>query len=220
MKKILDTINKKLDSTFSPKGKKLFLGLVAIAIIALIAFCASFLMKEPEPPLPDFSNEATSKPAKNNEDNTENEEIEIDVIDQSEEKMVTLTVDDFGRSNPFLPANESYSNVTKYGFELMAPPETISSDTEAAKIVSTKVSGIMYDNKNPSAILNIEGSDYLVRSGDYIDRYKVLSINKDLVTVQLGPNIYKARVGEAIADAEINRNVIYNLENKFGGAKR
>ena len=146
---------------------------------------------------------------------------DIDDIDKSEEKMVSLSVEDYGRPNPFLPGSESYANLRKYGFELMAPPETLSgTETEAAKVMTTKVSGIMYEPNNPSAILNIEGADYLVRSGDYINNYKVLSISKDLVTVQLGANIYKARVGEVITDSELNYNNVYNLENKFGGAKK
>ena len=106
----------------------------------------------------------------------------------------------------------------KYGFELMAPPEELSSeDSEAAKVMTTKVSGIMYNDNNSSAILNIEGSDYLVRSGDYIHKYKVLAIASDSVTVQLGNNIYKAKVGEIITES-LKHNTIDNLQNKFGGA--
>lgn len=147
-------------------------------------------------------------------------EVEIDEIDKSEEKMVSLSVEDFGRSNPFLPSSEAFSDVTRYGFELMAPPNSITEGSEASKVVTTKVSGIMYDSKSPSAILNIEGNDYLVRSGDYINNYKVLSISKDLVTVQLGVNVYKAKVGEVISDSEMNYNQVYNLQKKFGGAKK
>ena len=78
----------------------------------------------------------------------------------------------------------------------------------------------MYDEKNPSAILNIEGEDYLVKTGDNINNYRILSISKDIVTVQLGMNVHKARVGEIISDATVNHNNVYDLHNKFGGAKR
>ena len=82
----------------------------------------------------------------------------------------------------------------------------------------------MYDNYNPSAILNIDGVDYLVRSGDTVgnavgDNYKVLSISKSVVTVQSGSNVYKAGVGQLLSYDDINKSNIVNLENKFGGAK-
>lgn len=193
--------------------------MVCVAIVAIIFLAPSFNKGEQVedavnlPPIED----ANVKP---NDTDGQMTEVEIDEIDKTEEKMVSLSVEDFGRSNPFLPSSESFSDVTRYGFELMAPPNTITEGSEASKVVSTKVSGIMYDPNSPSAILNIEGSDYLVRSGDYINNYKVLSISKDLVTVQLGVNVYKAKVGEVISDAELNYNQVYNLQNKFGGAKK
>ena len=45
----------------------------------------------------------------------------------------------------------------------------------------------------------MEGTDYLVRTGDVINNYKILAIYKDNVAVQLGDNIYKAGVGELLA---------------------
>ncbi len=100
----------------------------------------------------------------------------------------------------------------------MAPPETITEDADAIEVVKTKVSGIMYDKYNPSAILNINGSDHLVRSGDLINNYKILAINPDNVTVQLGHNIYKAGVGQMFTGEGVNYNSVANLERKFGGA--
>ena len=92
----------------------------------------------------------------------------------------------------------------------------ISVDTTATEIMTTKVSGIMFDKFNPSAILNINGTDYLVRSGDIINGYKILSIGKETVTVQFGSNVYKASVGELFTGQGINYNTVSNLENKFG----
>lgn len=207
LKKILESINEKLDNYFSPKGKKIFIGLVTAALAALLFLIFTggkkeeIVTVEEEQPLEEVT-----------------EMVEIENIEPKEENLVSLTVDDFGRADPFLPSSESFSNTD--GYELLAPPETIMTESDAAKVVSTKVSGIMYDSRNPSAILNIEGSDYLVRSGDYINNYKVLSIGRNLVTVQLGSNIYKAGVGEAISSGEVNYNNVYNLENKFGGARR
>lgn len=145
------------------------------------------------------------------------------VADQTakNQSMVSMSVEDIGRSDPFLPASEAVVSKPKpkYSFDLLPPPESITVDTTATEVISTKVSGIMYDRFNPSAILNISGSDYLVRTGDVINNYKVLSIGRDQVTVQNGANIYKAGVGEMFTGEGVNFNTISNLESKFGGRK-
>ena len=145
------------------------------------------------------------------------------VADQTakNQNMVSMSVEDIGRSDPFLPAGEAVVSKPKpkYSFDLLPPPESITVDTTATEVISTKVSGIMYDRFNPSAILNISGSDYLVRTGDVINNYKVLSIGRDQVTVQNGANIYKAGVGEMFTGEGVNFNTISNLESKFGGRK-
>ncbi len=219
LKKIYNLINEKLDNYFSPNGKKIFIGLVCAALAAIIFLAISFsggskqdaALPEPEP--------AENVLAFQQNSIAEAEsmtEIEIDDIGETEDKTVVLNVEEYGRANPFLPAD----GVLGSGYALMAPPESLSSEeSEAAKVITTKVSGIMYEPNRPSAILNIEGEDYLVRSGDYINNYKILSISKDLVTVQLGVNVYKAGVGQVIADGELNYNKEDNLEHKFGGAK-
>lgn len=141
----------------------------------------------------------------------------------ADDKMVTVSFENAGRANPFLPAGE-VKNVSKkelFDFELIEPPVTAEADSHASKIVTTKISGIMFDNENPSAILNIEGEDYLVRSGDVINGYKILAISPSTVTVQLGSNVYKAGVGETVGNySEINFNTISNLSKKFGGNNR
>ncbi len=134
--------------------------------------------------------------------------------------MVAMSVEDTGRSDPFLPESEKVVVTPKpKDFDLMPPPESISIDSTATEVMGTKVSGIMFDSINPSAILNIGGADYLVRSGDIINGYKVLSIGRDNVTVQFGSNVYKAGVGELFTGEGINFNTVSNLETKFGGAK-
>lgn len=151
--------------------------------------------------------------------------VTLSEVDLSSEKMVAINLEDAGRADPFLPYNEaleqikSQRNVKIYN-GILPPVETLASPSKAIeKILSTKVSGIMYDNYNPSAILNIDGVDYLVRSGDIVNNYKVLSISKSVVTVQSGSNVYKAGVGQLLASDNLNKSNIVNLENKFGGAK-
>ena len=219
VKRVYKEINEKLDNCFSPKGKVVFLGIIFVAFLALVYFGLAFL--SPKETSPQDMPEVPKVQAETEQNEEESmSEIDIEDVDNSEEKMVSLSVEDYGRSNPFLPSSESLANTSKYGFELMAPPESLDVGSEAEKVMGTKVSGIMFEPKDTSAILNIEGMDYLVRSGDYINNYKVLSISKDLVTVQLGANVYKAKVGEVISDAEVNYNEVYNLQNRFGGAKK
>ena len=153
-----------------------------------------------------------------------NEPLEAKQEEKKENKedeilMVSMSVEDTGRLDPFLPFGEGLSSapLNNIGYDLVPPPDAITVDSEAAEVITTKVSGIMYDSFNPSAILNIGGSDYLVRSGDVINGYKVLSIAKEYVAVQKGVNVYKAGVGEMLATGEINYNTISNLESKFGG---
>ena len=134
--------------------------------------------------------------------------------------MVAMSVEDMGRSDPFLPEFEKVVIKPKpKSSDLLPPPEAIVVDSTATDVMTTKVSGIMFDKINPSAILNISGADYLVRSGDIINGYKVLSIGRDTVTVQFGSNVYKAGVGELFTGDGINFNTISNLESKFGGVK-
>ncbi len=139
--------------------------------------------------------------------------------EEEDAAMVQMSVAGMGRSDPFLPESEivaKHKPKSQYADFLAPPPESIVVDTTATEVMTTKVSGIMYDKLNPSAILNISGADYLVRTGDIINGYKILSIAKDTVTVQFGANVYKASVGELFTGEGINYNTVSNLENKFG----
>ena len=214
-------------SAFWSFNKKIGAGVIAIAVALILINTTGCTQKEPEvepmrpvEELPQDSvnvgNDGVNAAIAPDEPAKPLEEKKEDTV-----SMVAMSIEDTGRADPFLPFNEqsySYSS-KKLAYDLLPPPETITSDTSAVEILGTKVSGIMYDNYNPSAILNIGGSDFLVRSGDVINGYKVLSIAKELVTVQKGANIYKAGVGEALTDGEINYNTISNLESKFGGKK-
>lgn len=127
------------------------------------------------------------------------------------------------KANPFLPYREinksnSVKDVPK--FDLVEPPETVTEGSDAARVMDTVVSGILYDKYSPSAILNIEGNDYLVKKGDVINNYKILNIMQDSVTVMLGKNTYKAGIGEILTEGSINYNTVSNLNKKFGGEKR
>ena len=132
------------------------------------------------------------------------------------------------KANPFVPyrtlgnevkvSNELINDVPK--FDLISPPEAVNSNSDAERIMSTVVSGILYDKYSPSAILNIEGTDYLVKKGDTVSKYKVVTIAKDSVTVKVGNNTYTAGIGELLTDGSVNYNDVSNLSKKFGGEKR
>ena len=148
----------------------------------------------------------------------------IDIpTDSDTDKMVAVSVENLGRANPFLPPGENVVKIPQdtLKYDVLPPSESPAPDPDARKVATTKVSGIMYDKSSPSAILNVEGLDYLVRSGDVINGYKVLAIDKSLVTVQVGANIYKAGVGQIVEDSEnaVKYNQIANLSKKFGGNK-
>ena len=115
-------------------------------------------------------------------------------------------------------------DISPYSFNLPVPPTSLAgADAAAAKITRTKVVGIMYNQTSPSAIINVDQKDYLVRPGDKIigQEYKVLKINPSWITVSYGSNVYSAAIGELFSKDELNKNQndLYNLKNRFGGRK-
>lgn len=126
------------------------------------------------------------------------------------------------KANPFVPYRDISGTATVNdvpAFNLVEPPEIINENSDAARVMDTIVSGILFDKFSPSAILNIEGNDYLVKKGDIVNNYKVVAIAQDSVTVQLGSNVYKAGIGEILTEGNVNYNEVSNLKNKFGGVK-
>ena len=122
------------------------------------------------------------------------------------------------KADPFMPYREVSSSFNAPPkFELLEPPTTANEGSEAARVMDTSVSGILYDAYSPSAILNIEGIDQLVKEGDVVNNYHVLNIDKTSVTVKLGSNVYRAGIGEILTSGELNHNKVSNLDRKFGG---
>lgn len=125
------------------------------------------------------------------------------------------------KANPFLPYRDLGDNVVSDipAYSLVEPPEVLNENSDAARVMDTIVSGILFDKYSPSAILNIEGNDYLVKKGDVVNNYKVVNIAQDSVTVKLGNNVYKAGIGEILTEGTLNYNDVSNLNNKFGGVQ-
>lgn len=133
-----------------------------------------------------------------------------------------------GRANPFAPARgyvaatsrvPSSISAGSLNFDLINPPTDLEGSQEIRDLMTTKVSGILYDRSRPSAIINVKGTDILVRTGDVIGSYRVLSITKDKVSVKDGANVYQAGVGEPLGVAERPvPTATANIESKFGGS--
>lgn len=147
---------------------------------------------------------------------------DVPIAASSSKKSIITIPNGIVKANPFVP----YRDITGSGvvpdvpaFNLVEPPEIINENSDAARVMDTIVSGILYDKFSPSAILNIEGNDYLVKKGDVVNNYKVVNIAQDSVTVQLGSNVYKAGIGEILTEGNLNYNNVSNLNNKFGGVK-
>ena len=196
-----------------------------LAIIFFAVFVAGCTKKQVDTDsVPDASQQIEVPTGEN-----ENVEVSVEVpSDDESDNMVALSVEDTGRANPFVPSSEHVEDVIpnipqeKLKYDVLTPLPSDATDEAAKKVITTKVSGIMYDKNSPSAILNFDGSDYLVRSGDVLNGFKVLSIGSSAVTVQYGKNIYRAGVGQPVnsGEGELNYNAVANLSNKFGGAKR
>lgn len=179
--------------------------------------------------------------------NTETVEISVDIPADTpqgttaQDKLnpndsVIIAVGGEGRENPFVPYLGMGSNpvsranyTTAYGgtyrggygipFEVVEPPQKLIRDIKAESLMTTTVSGILYDSKNPSAIVNYKGEDQMVRKGDKLSNFTIIDITKSKVVVKSGSNIYMASVGQSLQDdSDININEMYNLQRKFGGA--
>lgn len=142
---------------------------------------------------------------------------------------VTVSIGDVGRKNPFAPVGGGKSQQSSgfkpagegMDFEIIEPPELEPEDELITKLLETKVTGIMYDAKRPSAIVNIDGVDQLVRIGDILSGFEFISITRNKVVIRSDDNIYKASVGQPLNAEKITNPVeISNLETKFKGSVR
>ncbi len=154
-----------------------------------------------------------------NEDETD--EIKPDVQEEepkTEEKKEVITVIPTGRPNPFVPIAKylkveipEVQTVVQYDkAKITQPPlEFAKEDPATKKMTTIAVSGIMYDEQKPSAIITFENNDYFVQRGDKLDDYKVVDIAKNSVTIAYGKNLYKANVGEEFKLTEFYGNAKY-----------
>ena len=119
------------------------------------------------------------------------------------EKKQVINVVPTGRTNPFMPISKYVSvtipqtNLDYDHSGIPKPPEKYGEQKEPiTKLMSITVSGIMYDEVKPSAIITFDENDYFVQKGDKLDDYRIVDIARNYVTVALGKNIYRANIGE------------------------
>ena len=88
------------------------------------------------------------------------------------------------------------------------------------KMLAIAVSGIMYDEVSPSAIITFDGNDYFVQKGDRLDDYKVINITRNSVTIALGKNLYRANIGEEFKITSNFYGSAQYLPSKQGGGRQ
>ena len=145
------------------------------------------------------------------------EEKKLDEITLSA-KNASFEIDSGGRTSPFVPYKErnlTYSGMN-YG-EIPLPPSTGVADENVAKLISARVTGIVYEEDSPSAIINVLDGDYLVKPGDKVESFEIEAIEKNYVAIKTGSNVYRAKVGD-IVDGELYGTGIYNLGHRFAGS--
>ena len=167
---------------------------------------------------------------------TDNSSLEIEEAPQPVKMDTGLDIDDVkvsigdvGRKNPFVPfdvdksalKSEDIVQTSSIGFDVIEPPSLAEVNPGISKLFSTKVSGILYDEIRPSAILNIDGFDQLVRIGDTLGGFSILNITKNKVVIKSGVNVYRASVGQPLnAEKVVTSAEISNLEHKFYGSNK
>ncbi len=151
--------------------------------------------------------------------------------EQTENKnQIVVSYNGSSRLNPFKPfeiafeqkkmeeAKEEAETLANIPFEIIEPPTTSVPDEHITSLLGTQISGILYDDESPSAIVNINGQDQFVKVGDTISGYKIQSISKDKVQIAYGNNSYVASVGELFTKGKLEESAsVDNLQNKFAG---
>lgn len=140
---------------------------------------------------------------------------------ENEEKVI-ISINNFGRTNPFKPFHET-SLIANTGLPNLPPPPTYNPEVDPGitKLLEIKVSGILYDPEGASkssAIINVNENDYLVHKGDLLFEYFIKDITKEKVVIKYGDNVYKAGIGEIIG--EVNSDPVRGIDKRFGGSNK
>ncbi len=138
-------------------------------------------------------------------------------------QRTVIEVDDKTDINPFLPATDiepvkKEVKKVKINPNYILPPDKLEVDSDADLLLKTSVSGIMYDNYSPSAIIKINDIDYFVKNGDVVQGFTIVGIKPKTVVIKRGTNIFDASVGQILATLDANSTGTDNIEKKFGAS--
>lgn len=132
---------------------------------------------------------------------------------------VVIPVSSGGRTDPFLPYGTQLASANKPKFDIVAPPlEIPEADPMIDKLMDFKITGIMFDNIRPSAILTVDGDEQLVHKGDNVMGYHILNITKNKVVVKYKTNVYEVSAGQSLKPEGVNLNPVSSISKQFGGA--
>lgn len=148
---------------------------------------------------------------------------ELGLDPSKENNDIIISYDKAARENPFKPPVYEKTvdkNVTidNTQFEIIEPPTTSIPDENLTRLLQTQISGILYDEHSPSAIVNLNGMDSFVKVGDTISGYTIQAITRDQVQINYNNNSYVASVGELFTRGVLEKQrAVANLEKKFAG---
>lgn len=151
-------------------------------------------------------------------------DLQADPSQENNEIMVAYNKK--SRQNPFKPPvlakqSDDYALIGDSEFEIIEPPTTSVADENLTRLLQTQISGILYDDVSPSAIVNLNGIDQFVKIGDVVSGYKIESITRDKVQITYKNNTYVASVGELFTRGYLEKQqAVVGLENKFAGRYR
>lgn len=144
----------------------------------------------------------------------------------SENNDIIISYDKVARVNPFKPPvkvrekeiEKTIERLNNTDFEIVEPPMASVPDANLTRLLQSQVSGILYDDESPSAIVNLNGIDTFVKVGDTLSGYKIQAITKDKVQIYYKNNSYVAAVGALFVRGMLeSRPAVANLEKKFAG---
>lgn len=155
----------------------------------------------------DIANRTEEGQAENQNIPVVNEEQLVDLQankDDTQDKKEVVPVIQTGRVDPFLPLGKYTTvvvqnkpkpivipqKVVKEEYTVPKPPIVVP-DANVAYIPQDllnslnkfSVNGIMYDAKNPAAILNYKKTSYFIKLGDKVDNFRVKDIQKNYVVL-------------------------------------
>lgn len=129
------------------------------------------------------------------------------------DETVTVAIGDVGRKNPFVPKHQPKSPAIeeiepagviaggggpKMNFDVIEPPALAPENPNLVRLLNTKVTGILYDNVRPAAIINDGEDERFVKVGETMHGCKIVQITKDRVVIRVGNNVYKSSIGQSL----------------------